>query len=116
MAIIIPFPSGSGAKPSNFAGVRSALTKAGLAQKQIDAAIAEIDDLLAPLQRRQPFVFELHEDLQLTPSQRDAIAVAYQEAANQFIEAYKNDLGFAACVIAGLVARSHLTSFEPPTT
>ena len=109
MAIIIPFP-GITEPPANttFACLRPTLANACLSHGQIDSALVEIEQILEPLHKSRAVVFELPDNLGLTPEQAATIEAAYQSSANQFASVYRDDIGFSVCIIAGLVARQFL--------
>ena len=109
MAIIIPFPNRTASALDLALGnLENTLSKAGLNPEQRSAALAELRPTLEPIFEQLAFSVEIPDQVDLTDTQVGAIELSIRHAFNELASAYSRNLGYAAAVIAGLVARQQL--------
>lgn len=111
MTLIIQFPNRS-ASPldSALANLQTTFGKAGLSPDQMANATAELRRILEPLFEVKTFAVEIADDIDLSPSQLECVESGVREAFGRITTAHSKGVGYAAAVIADLVARQHLES------
>lgn len=106
---VIPFPLPGNSKElkSALARIRGLYLQAGLTEASADAALAEFRPILEQFMVRKAFVFEYKGPVSFTPQQWAVVKAANTQGVRDASEHFKDQLGLALNIIAGLIGRQH---------